>query len=1428
MNRIFRFGQFVALFTLLTAILLVLGHKVNAQDPQPSPDFEGAAPFEPGPSADPWQVSASVDSYTTWRRKINQGCSFSDHYYTLDIPADPNEMSDISYSMSNWDVDYNDPQGCAGGPEVDLMYFNGHLLGLLTGADDSWSINSWPLNRSQVISGTNQIHIDTDAPGTGCWCVGVGWIEVKAKLGFKITAYTPQSDDRNRDFRRNQLDLTVTFSTEYDTSTLTSNTFKVEYRDQTGSWQQTAGSLSQLAPNQFRFVPNADLKDGIRYRVTVRGGSGGVKSKDGAELDNDTVWYFWTVPNLAITDNFDYGSGSVCPPSTQPCRGLELTVFQVARNATMVPNKPAVARLYLRWKFHTDVFSLDQVREVEVSTTLAVGGTTHNAGRQTVKRPDRYTSAEIEAASNTINIYHTPSSNSNYAAKVIPFPQTNATPVEYTHSLNLARSGRSPRIVFDYYFLRDGNWAVGVPAAARTDGIATITAGAEYTNDQFPTLGATFNQMGDFTIGYTFTGQTLNDQTCGQVQEVSCPFWWFISFNKAEWRCVYDKLATMRGGHKFVAATVPSNLCPDAAGLAIGNKVVMHLSGTGFNAAAVAHEIGHIYGISTANSPTDGHRNDSTGVEGFQVRTRINRSYTENRSRATSLMHTTVQPEGTSWIHNDDYATLLGTVRTLQAMALNTSGSYLIVSGYVDVDAGVTHLAPAFLQEAPNDPPSATGVCTVELLDVTNTVLASDHVTPGIEILEILSQDSDGQAHSMPPAGINNATGPQYFTVSLPWDNNARKLRVSCGGTVLLTQERSAHAPTVDFIGLANGANLSGIRTLNWEGNDADGPNLAYQLQFSGNNGASWTPVMPLGLDTTLTLNTALLPSGNNQQFRVLVTDGFDTAYVTRTVNLVNALSLRSVLPASAAAEVGLNDPVQVWFVTDVAASTLQGGGFQLLQSGTTPVEGTVSYNSDSRMGIFTPKSPLRANTSYTARLASTVQDVNGNSLGANYQWSFTTIPDSVPPLVVRVSPADAELEVPLNALVQAQFNEAINGSTLTNASFQVLDANDQPVAGSVTYNATRFQALFTPAVNLAPGTVYRAVLTTEVADVVGNFLEVAHEWYFTTGAIVSNGIRIVGNFSDQAHDKTGNGLYDDLTIYIDVEVLTAATYNLNASLKDKFGTLIEWETTGGIYLTCGVHTLQLVFDSVPIRSNGVDGPYTLDALYFYNSNNSTLSDLRSNAYHTFPYNVEEFYSILTLGGLPNQLLEWNTTRDNAFNLRDYTTHATAPITDVTYSIFINTDPRVGVSIDENGYIDINPEPNTETESDVTIEARDRLGNRVLSTFRISVQKPRDSNLTVSAASRLGLNQSTPVTVAIYDQWDRPLTELVTVTFQTTLGTLSPVSVTTASGLATTTLTSGSSRGTAFVTVATTHTTEMVAVEIANWEIYLPVVLKGY
>jgi len=114
----------------------------------------------------------SADGYIHWRKDINSGCSFSDHNLTLDIDVDPAQLSEISYTMTNWDVDLQRSPRMRRRTRGRHHVLNGNDLGILTGANNSWSINSYPLAQNQLVKGTNSIFIDTDAPGTGCWCVG--------------------------------------------------------------------------------------------------------------------------------------------------------------------------------------------------------------------------------------------------------------------------------------------------------------------------------------------------------------------------------------------------------------------------------------------------------------------------------------------------------------------------------------------------------------------------------------------------------------------------------------------------------------------------------------------------------------------------------------------------------------------------------------------------------------------------------------------------------------------------------------------------------------------------------------------------------------------------------------------------------------------------------------------------------------------------------------------------------------------------------------------------------------------------------------------------------------------------------------------------------------------------------------------------------
>jgi hypothetical protein len=613
---------------------------------------------------------------------------------------------------------------------------------------------------------------------------------------------------------------------------------------------------------------------------------------------------------------------------------------------------------------------------------------------------------------------------------------------------------------------------------------------------------------------------------------------------------------------------------------------------------------------------------------------------------------------------------------------------------------------------------------------------------------------------------------------------------------------------------MASGAVLSGTLTIGWSGSDQDGPGVEYQLQFS-QDGARWTPLMPLGMATSLPLDTRLLPSGNGQ-LRIMATDGFNTVWSVRSVSIANPLRIAGQLPAPNAVDVDINTTVNAVFGSDVATATLP-GSFQLREGGVTPVPGAIDYFTDSRTAIFMPDQPLKSSTAYTAVVGASVADVNGFTVGTPVSWSFTTAPDSTPPLVVDVSPLDASLNVPINALVQARFGEPMAPATIDATTFQLLDAGGSPVSGTILYQQNTRQALFVPSGPLTPSARYTALVSVGATDTAGNALEAPREWSFTTGTTATaTNVRIIGNYADEPNDPDGDGLFDTLTIYVDVEVLTAGTFNLNGRLVDKTGTLLAWQTAGDRVLSPGVYTLPLVFPGVPIRSNGVDGPYVLDALYFYNTSAPNVGDVRFNAFQTFAYDVTKFYSVLTLSGLPDQLLEAGTTRDNAFNLRDHTTHRTLPLTSVTYTVLVNSNPAVGVSIDADANIDINPAPGVEAESDVTVEARDPLGNRVLATFRISIQGARAAVLVPTFKATMPANTAQTIGIEIRDQFDRPFTTPVDVGFSTTRGKVEPATVTAAGGTASTLFTAGSGPGTAFVTVTAGTASVVISIQITG------------
>ncbi|ACZ43662.1 Kelch repeat-containing protein [Thermobaculum terrenum ATCC BAA-798] len=107
-----------------------------------------------------------------------------------------------------------------------------------------------------------------------------------------------------------------------------------------------------------------------------------------------------------------------------------------------------------------------------------------------------------------------------------------------------------------------------------------------------------------------------------------------------------------------------------------------------------------------------------------------------------------------------------------------------------------------------------------------------------------------------------------------------------------------------------------------------------------------------------------------------------------------------STSPAHGTTDVPVTTNVQAVFSEPMDPVTINANSFYLVKEGTTThLSATVSYDQANARATLVPASNLKEGAIYTATIMATVKDMAGNSLAANYSWSFTvTSVDNTPP----------------------------------------------------------------------------------------------------------------------------------------------------------------------------------------------------------------------------------------------------------------------------------------------------------------------------------------------------------------------------------------------------------------------------------------------
>ncbi len=140
---------------------------------------------------------------------------------------------------------------------------------------------------------------------------------------------------------------------------------------------------------------------------------------------------------------------------------------------------------------------------------------------------------------------------------------------------------------------------------------------------------------------------------------------------------------------------------------------------------------------------------------------------------------------------------------------------------------------------------------------------------------------------------------------------------------------------------------------------------------------------------------------------------------------------------------------------------------------------------------------PILRNIWFTALLLTIFVLGNANALFAQSSAQIT----HTHPTVTFTTPANGATGVTLGHTLSATFSTAMKASTINSRHFTLAGPGSTPVLGSVVYDVNSHIATFTPTSLLAANTLFKAKLSSEVADSFGHEMLARFVWTFTTAA---------------------------------------------------------------------------------------------------------------------------------------------------------------------------------------------------------------------------------------------------------------------------------------------------------------------------------------
>ncbi|MBN1874951.1 MAG: Ig-like domain-containing protein [Anaerolineae bacterium] len=1309
-------------------------------------------------SSDPISIVKDAEGYTVWTYEYPDAwcVMYSRIRWPFELGGqDPSDLSETSLRLTFSEHQY------VIGPEGESLYTDPTWAVALNGNPGAWTDGSFtgdwniigvigaeptlgytifveqeiPFDYTELIDGENNLWFQQQdfcgcagLADCACTCYELNKIQLRAMVKLGVKHVSPEPDTRNiRVNQQQDSDIRVLFTTLVSETTVNENTFQVYYLDAEKQPVYVPGQVRKLSNVEYSFVPDAPLKDGVRYEARVWGETDAlgenyndwIKDLNGGPLETGMRWSFWTLPQLQV----------------------RLEPVQVLEDEVLITYKPTVLRVFLSSaNFYTDVWYLDVWQDIQVDNIELTWRSPSGAHHDTVS-------------------WRTGSSDWQFAYA----PKTALRKRIYDKFEKLASQDSVNYFGFmpeetGYYWIR-AVVTVLDNHGEKQSFTTLVTPDVIQTrwlnlHSRALAVGADYGKTGTANLSDVVMGNRSGIQAIYPVQNVRLA-------HAASAIPYYDPVASLvwsnapAGDYQLVKVlTEMSALCAASSGcdFMVGYAPAAWLVDIGLtlpelawsgalveNSYAdlyrfvVAHEGGHLYGFE---------HDTYQGGQGYDVRNRADRRVSTARmepqtaktlKQINSFMNidpVESPPPERLWIEWRNYRSLLSRFTTTSQSLRQTTlaDSLLLVTGAITPATGAVDLDPWYRLEPGDWQEPTPGPYRIMFLDGAGQEIAG--YTHSFTVATTL-QPASGPTRQL---SIN---APAPFALKIPYPATMTRIQIRRNADDALLGERvlSTSAPSIS-ITLPVSTTWSGTQTIAWQ-TDPDETRY-FAVLISTDNGATWEAQAIHWPNTVYTIETASMPNSTQAMIRVIATDGLNTASDTAgPFTIDNPQGVDYVSPVPGAVYVNVEQPLYAGFRDAMDPTTFHSGTFMLSGGPYGTVPGTVSYDAESHEATFIPKTRLAYSTTYTARVSAAIRTLDGSTLSEDVIWNFTTEADFTPPRPRLLSPLHGALHVARNTAVAVTWDRVLDTGAITTKTFQMATIHGATINGNVTTYITPGTAgteadvavqtaIFTPITLLAPHTTYVVTLTAGITDTRGNATITPTVWFFTTGD-ATPALALTGSYADSGVDADGDNLYEQLIIHIGVQVTATGSYVLRGSLVDTAGGEITW-TYMTQTLSAGFHFLDLLFDGTTIGGHGVDGPYTLTDLTLTHTDgalNPTMlaSTSKQDAYRTFAYPADRFPALLTFTGLPDVQVIPGITFLNAFNVHDYAHHATLASDQLSYTVMLDTDPTVGVALQSSGEIHITPESYWQGETQVTVRASDGA-YAVQDTFEVVVGWP--------------------------------------------------------------------------------------------------------